>query len=108
MQDKPIEVVIAESKALIAENESLTSRIDALIEEARVMAARAVNRDPENFDIEAYLREALSPAEFDKLSRDARAQWEQMAAEHGLPHPSEQVSVPVTRPPGARPHRRMV
>jgi hypothetical protein len=109
MSDKPVDVVIAESKALIAEHEALAARLDQLVEEATAMAARAAGRDPATFDIEAYLRETLSTAEFERLADEARAQWKQMAGEAGPAHASvasEPVATP--RPAGIRPHRRMV
>ena len=46
--------------------------------------AQLAKRDPSDFDVEAYLRETLSPAEFERLSREARDQFEKMAAEQGV------------------------
>ena len=109
MSDKPVEAVIAESKALVAEHEALSARLDQMIDEATAMAARAAGRDPETFDIEAYLRETLSPAEYDKVAREAREQWDKMAADQGVRQSSTiHDSIPSARPAGARPHRRMV
>jgi hypothetical protein len=109
MSDKPVEVVIAESKALIAEHEALVARADQLVAEATAMAARAAGRDPATFDLEAYLRETLSTAEFERLAEEARAQWEQLKAEQGsTPVAAAQESVVSPRPAGVRPHRRMV
>jgi len=109
MSDKPVDAVIAESKALIAEHEALAARLDHLVEEATAMAARAAGRDPATFDIEAYLRETLSTAEYEKVAREAREQWDKMAADQGVRQPSTVYdSMPSARPAGVRPHRRMV
>ena len=109
MSEKSVQAVIAESKALIAEHEALSFRLDQLVQEATAMAARAAGQDPSNFDIERYLRETLAPAEFARLSADARAQWAQMSAEHGVSAPpTVNESLPASRPAGARPPRRMV
>jgi len=109
MSDKSVGAVIAESKALVAENEALSARLDQLIEEATAMAARAAGRDPATFDIEAYLRETLSASEYDRVAREAREQWDKMAADQGIGQPSTiHDSIPTARPAGARPHRRMV
>ena len=109
MSEKPDGTVIAESKALIAEHEALAARLDQLLEEATAMAARAAGRDPATFDIEAYLRETLSTADHERIAGEARAQWEQMASDHGLAHASVAPQpASSARPAGARPHRRMV
>jgi hypothetical protein len=109
MSDKPVDVVIAESKALIAEHDALAARLEQLAEEATAMAARAAGRDPATFDIEAYLRETLSTADYERIAGEARAQWEQMSGEHGSAHATAaSQSVTSARPAGTRPHRRMV
>lgn len=109
MSDKPIDVVIAESKALLAEHDALAARLDELVVEATVMAARAAGRDPAGFDIDAYLRETLSTADYERAVVEARAHWEQMTAEQGFA-PANLATEPIAspRPVAARPHRRMV
>lgn len=109
MSEKSVQAVMAESKALIAEHESLSARLDQLVQEANALAARAAGQDPAHFEIERYLRETLSAAEFAQLSAEARGQWARLSAEHGVSvPPTVNESLPAARAPGARPPRRMV
>ncbi len=106
MAGKDPHEIIAETKALLAENERLNAQLQDVIEEVRISAAKALNRNPATFDFEEYLRETMPPADFERLREQVRAELEAR-----MPEPAAlttSASPSSSRPAGARPHRRMV
>lgn len=106
-QKDPLEIA-AETKALLAENERLNAQLQDVVEEVRLAAAKALNRNPSNFDFEEYLRETLPPAEFERLRERAKAELEARAPAAEPAGFTSSSASPTARPPGSRPHRRMV
>jgi len=108
MAGKDPQEIIAETKALLAENERLNAQLQDVIEEVRVSAAKALNRNPATFDFEEYLRETLPPAEFERLREQVRSELEARIAQPEPAAFAASASPSSVRPAGARPHRRMV
>jgi predicted Zn-dependent peptidase len=99
--------LIAETKALLAENAALTSRLDELVEEARQMLARATKQDPAHLDIDKFLRDSFPPEELARIRAQAQSEMEMQAAQAA--HAAAASSQPTSTAPAARrPHRRMV
>lgn len=94
------EQVMAETKALIEQTQAQIEQTDQLMAQANAEIARALGKDPATFDLENYLRQSVSTAEFDQLMHEARAQLDSVA-------PASPQAAP-TRSAAGRPQRRMV
>ena len=102
MSPKTPEEVIAETQALIDETLELERKNAELVASAQAEVAKMLNQDPASFDLQAYLKKNVAPAELDKLLAEAAQQVE--AASQPAP---QRASAPTQSAP-ARPHRRMV
>ena len=108
MTQKDPREIAAETRALLAENDRLTAQLQDVVDEVRLAAAKALNRDPASFDFEEYLRETLPPAEFERMREQAKTELEARAPAAEPAGFGSASSQAAPRPPGSRPHRRMV
>lgn len=102
MSPKTAEEVIAETQALIDETIELERKNAELLASAQAEVAKMLNQDPASFDLQAYLKRSVAPAELDKLLAEAAQQVGAAASSSPQRAPASAQAAP------ARPHRRMV